>query len=299
MRIMSELADYRYFYLFCRTKYFSKKLSDKTKGANYPAVSEKDVFDFPIPLPPLLTQHKIVEILEETDNLRKLRRQADEKMKDLIPSLFVQMFGDPATNPKGWQMRLLSDVILFQEGPGIRNWQFTNEGIKLLNVKNIVNGVLDLTNTDRFLSYTEVEKTYKHFLAEAGDLVMASSGVTWGKTAWVHDQHLPLCMNTSTIRFKPKDKNVIDRQYMRYIFDSGFFKDQIRKIITGAAQPNFGPLHLRQVKMLLPPLGLQQQFARLVEEIEAEKTRQAESRRKLDELFFSLMQRAFTGELVA
>ncbi|MCH7761836.1 restriction endonuclease subunit S, partial [candidate division TA06 bacterium] len=141
------------------------------------------------------------------------------------------MFGDPATNPKGWEERLLPEILFFQEGPGVRKWQFNKEGVKLLNVRNIVDGQLNLSNTERYLSHEETQNKYKHFLLEPGDLVMASSGVTWGKTAWVEECHLPICMNTSTIRFHPHDTKTINRLYMRCFLDSPYFKQQINRLI--------------------------------------------------------------------
>ena len=109
-----------------------------------------------------------------------------------------------------------SDVVDFLEGPGVRKWQFKDEGIKLINIKNIVNDKLCLDNTDKFLSEEEVNQKYQHFLLEAGDYVMASSGVTWGKIAEVFDEHLPLCLNTSVIKLKTKDDNILLKEYLFY-----------------------------------------------------------------------------------
>src|SRR5947208_2567537 len=100
----------------------------------------------------------------------------------------------------------LRDAYWFQEGPGVRNWQFTQAGIKLLNVGNITKvGSIDLSRTNTYLSVDEVEAKYKHFLVDEGDLVIASSGISFEsdgllrtRGAFVHKGHLPLCMNTST-----------------------------------------------------------------------------------------------------
>jgi type I restriction enzyme S subunit len=106
----------------------------------------------------------------------------------------------------------LCEAYWFQEGPGVRKWQFRDKGIKLLNVGNITpEGTIDLSKTDRFLSDEEARGKYAHFLVDDGDLVIASSGISFQddgmlrtKAAFVRAEHLPLCMNTSTIRFKPK-----------------------------------------------------------------------------------------------
>ena len=100
-------------------------------------------------------------------------------------NVFYDFFGTPDQILNKWKNTTLPEVIFFQEGPGVRKWQFQDSGIKLINIKNIVEGKLVLENTNRHLGIEEVRQKYNHFLTDEGDLLMASSGVTWGKTAWV------------------------------------------------------------------------------------------------------------------
>lgn len=104
----TEIIDKSYFVYAVST--VIEGIKRKVHGATMTHIVKSEFNKIPLPLPPLPTQHKIVAILEEADNLRKLRQQADEKMKDLIPSLFVQMFGDPATNSKKWEIKSLEEV---------------------------------------------------------------------------------------------------------------------------------------------------------------------------------------------
>lgn len=187
----------------------------------------------------------------------------------------------------------LKEVVFFQEGPGVRKWQFRNEGIKLLNVKNIVNGELDLSNTERYLDPKEVSSSYNHFLLEPNDIVMASSGITWGKTAIVKKEHLPLCLNTSTIRFKSLDENILNRDYLFYFLNSRQFRDQIERLITGSAQPNFGPSHLMQVKLYLPPLPDQKRIAAILDKADAVRRKRQETIQLLDEFLRSVFLEMF------
>lgn len=168
-----------------------------------------------------------------------------------------------------WNDVALDKVAFFQEGPGVRKWQFRNEGIKLVNVRNIVDGHLFLGNTERFLSEEEVTTKYQHFLCDAGDLIMASSGVTWGKTAWVEEVHLPLCMNTSMIRFKALDSSSLDKFYLRWFLKSDLFTSQMNRLVTGSAQPNFGPSHLKQISIPLPPLEEQKRIGSILDKADA------------------------------
>ena len=152
-----------------------------------------------------------------------------------------------------WPLVKLPDVVFFQEGPGVRKWQFRDSGIKLINVKNIVNEVLTTENSGKYLDPEEVESKYTHFLADAGDLVMASSGATWGKTAWVEEKHLPLCMNTSMIRFKALDHDVLDIKFFRYFLKTNLFRRQMERLITGSAQPNFWSITSKADRNPSPP----------------------------------------------
>ncbi|WP_434931877.1 restriction endonuclease subunit S [Shewanella sp. HL-SH5] len=153
--------------------------------------------------------------------------------------------------PEDWEVVKLPDVIWYQEGPGLRNWQFTNKGLKVINVTNLQEtGKLNLDKTDRHITWEECEKTYKHFLCDDGDLVIASSGNSYCKSSIVREIDLPLLMNTSVIRFKAKSD--IEQLYMTVYLRSKFFKDQIDLMITGGAQPNFGPFHLNKVLIPLP-----------------------------------------------
>jgi type I restriction enzyme S subunit len=165
----------------------------------------------------------------------------------------------------------LNEAYWFQEGPGVRNTQFKNEGIKLLNGANILkSGYLDLNKTTRYLSEKEVEEKYKHFLCDVGDLVIASSGISFDsdgllrtRGAFISQEHLPLCMNTSTIRFKSVNQNSL--QYLKHWLQSYEFRRQISRYVTGSAQQNFGPTHLKKIKIRLLPLIEQNRIAELLD----------------------------------
>jgi type I restriction enzyme S subunit len=176
-----------------------------------------------------------------------------------------------------------SEVIDFLEGPGVRNWQFTDSGIKLINIRNLVNDKINLENTTNHLSEEEVAKKYNHFLLEEGDYIMASSGVTWGKIAEVKKEHLPLCLNTSIIKLRPK-YNDFEKKYLWYFIKSNIFTKQIDKIITGSAQPNFGPSHLKKIKIPVPPLPQQQKIASILDAADALRQNDKALIAKYDEL---------------
>ncbi|WP_427450582.1 restriction endonuclease subunit S [Litorimonas sp. WD9-15] len=175
-----------------------------------------------------------------------------------------------------WDSIPLTDAFWFQEGPGVRKWQFKSEGVKLLNVGNItVDGQIDLDATDRHLSNEEANGKYSHFLVNTGDLVIASSGISFDKDgflrtkiAFIESHHLPLCMNTSTIRFKA-NQNIGDLSYLKHWLQSFEFRAQVSKFVTGSAQLNFGPSHLKKMTIKLPPLPEQKRIAAILDQADA------------------------------
>ncbi|MCI9260040.1 MULTISPECIES: restriction endonuclease subunit S [Romboutsia] len=164
----------------------------------------------------------------------------------------------------GWSIEELPNLVFFQEGPGVRNNQYTDSGVKLLNVANLKDGNVYLDNTDRYISEEEAYGKYSHFLVDEGDLIIASSGIKVEyfdkKMGFAKKEHLPLCMNTSTIRFKTLDDNILDIEYFAYFLKTNYFKKQISRLITGSAQLNFGPSHLKQIKVILPPIETQKKI---------------------------------------
>jgi restriction endonuclease S subunit len=297
LRSHPERLCHRYLFHWVRSPFFVADMVRKATGASYPAVSDAIIRASMLPLPPLSEQTRIADILDKADSIRRKRQEAIDGLKKLDNCLFEETFGSLAQEVNQWPTALLDDVLFFQEGPGVRNWQFTDSGVKLLNVRNLVDGRLELGNTDRFLSEEEAYGKYQHFLVETDDLVMATSGVTWGKTAWVNSSHLPLCMNTSTIRFRPLNEDRVTRSYMHAFLKSRFFTRQIDRLVTGSAQPNFGPSHLKQVEITIPDMDSQVQYHKRFERFTALFDNNINVLQAANNLFNSLVQRAFTGEL--
>ena len=188
----------------------------------------------------------------------------------------------------GWSIEELPNLVFFQEGPGVRNNQYTDSGVKLLNVANLKDGNVYLDNTDRYISEEEAYGKYSHFLVDEGDLIIASSGIKVEyfdkKMGFAKKEHLPLCMNTSTIRFKTLDDNILDIEYFAYFLKTNYFKKQISRLITGSAQLNFGPSHLKQIKVILPPIETQKKIVEALDKAQELIDKRKEQIEVLDEL---------------
>lgn len=294
----SDEINKRFVGFFFQSFFYRDTVSRLSIGVNINNLRREHIESLAIPLPPLPTQRKIAGILEEADSLRKLRRQADEKMQDLIPSLFVQMFGDPATNPKGWEKTKLSDIAEFKRGPfggSLKKEIFVKEGYKVYEQKNAIYNKFSIGN------YCIDEKKYKEmidFAINIDDLIISCSG-TIGKIAIVPKDAKEGIINQALLKITPNQKHISSLVLKMFIESESVQNGYFRNTAGSAMQNVTSVKELKKLQIPLPPLPLQRKFAAHVKEIEAEKARQAESKTKLDELFNSLMSRAFTGELAA
>jgi type I restriction enzyme, S subunit len=169
------------------------------------------------------------------------------------------------TIPSTYKVAKLSDYVYYQEGPGIRNYQNTTEGINFLNIRCFVNGRLDTASMKK-VAESEALGKYRHFLLDVGDYVVSSSG-TLGRIAEVYPEDLPVMLNTSTIRFRPIDNSLLDRLYLRYFLESDVFQRQVKSLATGSVQLNYGPSHLAFVEMPLPAIEIQTAIGKVLDSI--------------------------------
>lgn len=150
--------------------------------------------------------------------------------------------------PEGWKFGALSSLFDFLEGPGIRNWQYTESGVPFINIRLIKDNDIDVKGSN-FVSLEEGNGKYNHFKLEAKDMVVSTSG-SLGKTAIVRESHLPLLLNTSVIRFRPI--GIANYPFMYQYLKSKSFERELLTLASGSVQLNFGPTHLKQIEMILP-----------------------------------------------
>ncbi len=201
------------------------------------------------------------------ENFKKKRTDLLKNRKVKLPKIQENSFiKDMKFDiPECWNWYNFPDVVFFQEGPGIRKWQFRDEGVKLLNVQNIVGDYLNIDNSDKFIDSIEFNEKYKHFQIELGDLIFASSGGSWGKSAWFKGHNLKVMLNTSVIRLKFYDLSWAS-EYLKIFISSQFFKEQMNHQLVGM-QPNFGSSHLSKIYIPIPPLEEQQAIVTIVEDL--------------------------------
>jgi len=181
--------------------------------------------------------------------------------------------------PMGWELVGFPEVVFFQEGPGLRKYQYRESGIPFLNIRTFVDERID-KKLCNYLDAEEVEQKYKHFLVDANDILVATSG-SIGKMAIAKSQDLPLMLNTSIMRFRPITEERLERGFLYFFLKSNHFFAQAESAWTGTAQKNMGPSHVKTFSILLPPLNEQR---RIVDKLDRIGDRQRSARNELNHI---------------
>lgn len=197
--------------------------------------------------------------------------------------------------PVGWDVKPLQEFIKFQEGPGIRNWQYVEEdGINFLNIRCIQNNDLVL-DTANMISKEEANGKYAHFMLNEWDLVISSSG-TLGRYAIVREEHLPLCLNTSIIRFTPMHSFDHYAYVYSYLTSRGFYH-YLLTMGSGSVQLNFGPTHLKQIDLIVPPENILKKYNDLIFPLIEQMVTIKSEISKLTKLRDTLLPKLMSGEI--
>lgn len=288
----SDSAQLQVPYLYRFLEHYVHNLRSQSIGGVIKYIRLSNLTDALIPLLSTAEQQQVTDCFDKIDELVSVCQRALDSLDLLVKSRFIEMF-ESVDIPR----MKLQEVVWFQEGPGVRKQQYTKTGVKLLNVANLHDGILDTSNTDRYISQEEADGKYSHFQVDEGDLIIASSGIKVEyfdkKMGFARKEQLPLCMNTSTIRFKPLDESVINIIYFQYFLKSEDFKKQLIRQITGSAQLNFGPSHLKRMSVPLPDIELQTQFAVFVTQVDKLRFDVQQQIEKFETLKKTLMQEYF------
>lgn len=256
-------------------------------GATRQKLTQADMRKMEIPLPSLDEQRKIAAVLDKVSSLIAKRRQQLDKLDELVKAKFVEMFGDPVTNPKGWKMERTDKHIDLLSGFPFDSTQYTESGI------NICGGLIIMPqkiNWDDCKHWNSVEG-YEAYILQKDDIVIAldrpwiSEGF---KIAIVDEEHLPALLIQRTARIRAVD---ISQNYLMYCFILGRF--DVHCNVTGSLVPHISSKDIRSFLIMLPPIELQNQFAAFVEQTEKTKTTISESLQQLETLKKALMQEYF------
>jgi type I restriction enzyme S subunit len=266
-------------------------------GATVKGITQDKLADLQIPLPPLPEQRRIAAILDAADELRRQRRAALAELDTLLQSTFIDLFGDPVTNPKGWDVIKLSQVVQRLDGGKNIAQSESETSYKILKVSAVTSGNF-LPEESKYLP--EDYRFPDSFLVKQGDLLIsrANTKELIGATAYVWNTPGNLVLPDKIWKFIWKDNANIHPLFFLYVSRKPEFRRQIGALSSGTSgsMKNIPKPKLLSLSIPLPPLPLQHHFATIVAGVERQKERMRAHLGELDALFASLQQRAFNGD---
>ncbi|KZY60181.1 hypothetical protein A3744_05895 [Oleiphilus sp. HI0073] len=289
-------------YLYYCMLAYSEKLQALGNGATFKEVSKKIVEDFEIPLPypedpekSLKEQKRIAAILDKADAIRRKRQQAIQLADEFLRAVFLDMFGDPVTNPKGFPSSKLGDLCedLFLGLTSKVDYIEGTNGFPLVRAKDINTGELSFDDA-RYISEEQHKKLTKNHLTRKGDLLVSKSG-TLGTCAIVRtDREFSTYESIFTVR---PDRSKLDLYYLIHLLQNKGFKEKLIGNKVGGTVSHLNLKMFRDFEVGVPPLNLQESFSTAILKCEAKLEKYRNSGSESKQLFNSLSQKAFSGRL--
>ena len=282
------------------SNYHAKYLYYFLHGVQIPNAGYSRHFKFlkeiKIPIPETLNdQIKIATILTQAEKLIAQRKQSIALLDEFLKSTFLEMFGDPSSNSRGWLLKTLKDVCSkIQDGTHFSP-PIIESGRPYLTAKHVRENKIDFWANPWFISEESHRAIYKRCSPKKGDVIYIKDGATTGYAA-INKYDFEFSMLSSLALLKANTK-FINSEYLCSWLNNPNAKASILKRMAGGAIKRLTLTKINALQILLPPLPLQTQFAQIVEKTEALKTQYKASLLELQNLFGSLSQKAFKGEL--
>ncbi|MBE7530244.1 MAG: restriction endonuclease subunit S [Ardenticatenaceae bacterium] len=291
LRPKNGQLDARYLFHWVKTPTFVENMVLQATGANYPAVTDTVIKSSTIPLPPLGEQQRIAAILDKADMLRAKRRTAVARLDALLQSTFLHLFGDPVTNPMGWEVKQLNDVGTLERGKSKNRPR---------NAPELIGGPYPLIQTGDIANadggyLTAYSQTYSELglkqsrMWKAGVLCITIAANIANTGVLTFDA----CFPDSVVGFLPN--SLVRTEYVQYWL--GFLRGIIEEKAPQVAQKNINLKILRELEIPVPPIDLQDNFVQVVKKHIELRSYNKQHVNQLDNLFHALQQRAFNGQL--
>ncbi|PPC75044.1 hypothetical protein C4K68_22745 [Pokkaliibacter plantistimulans] len=280
---------------YLRSTLCSREISRFENGAAQPNLSAKDLREFQIPLPPLPEQQRIAAILDKADAIRRKRQQAIQLADDFLRAVFLDMFGDPVTNPKGWKVVELSTLVDPDDKLNygvVQPGDHEEDGVPLVRSGDLSDVTPDVSQLRRVS--TSIDSKHRKSKLKGNEILIACVG-TIGRVGWVSEAMIGWNIARAVTRIPIREG--VNREYVyRYLQNpvvQGYFERETRAV----AQPTLNVGLIAKTPVALPPHDLQTAFLERYRAIQAYKERLLVALGAQDELAGCLSQRAFAGQL--
>jgi type I restriction enzyme S subunit len=286
----------RYLFHWVKTSQFVLQMTRLATGASYPAVSDKIIKESLIPLPPLPEQKRIAAILDKADEIRRKREKAIELTDSFLRSVFLEMFGDPASNPMGFKTVRFKDTVsrIFKGAFDLKAECYRALGVPFIRISNIRNGTIDLS--DAVYVSDDVALTYEKASVEPGDLVFSKVG-TIDRIAVVPDSLTSCIISQNNVGAKLKRDMIHPRFALAYLLHPHTLA-LIKRGSKKCVQDKLVLDELKDLPILLPSFDMQVKWAECVERVKALQKSLSGSMGILGELQRSLGSTFFTSNVL-
>jgi len=281
--------DSKFLYYFCRTYNFEKH----NKATTLPSLTKTDLLEIQIPLPPLPIQKRIAQILDAADALKRKDQQLLQKYDELAQAIFIDMFGDPVKNEKGWVKVKLCELMSIVRGGSPRPIdKFLGGTYPWIKIGDATKGDdVYLNSTKEHIIKEGLTKTR---LLPAGSLIFANCGVSLGFARIITFEG---CIHDGWLAFSDFDDKRINKFFLLKALNS--ITEYFRNSAPEGTQPNLNTGIIKDFELILPPLALQEKFENISESFKLSKNKVEQSCDFTNSFFNSLIHKAFKGELVA
>ena len=253
-----------------------------------PRLGTKDLLDKEIPLPSIPTQKHIVAVFVCVESLIDELSRMLSHFDDLVKSRFIEMFGDPVRNPKGWPVQKFEDIsILITDGEHATPRR-TEKGIYLLSARNVLNHALQLDDVD-FIDEDEYSRIARRVIPQEGDVLISCSGSIGRCCVVPANLRFQMVRSAALIRFS----NAINPIYAEWLITSDELQRQIAQSATQSSQANLFQGKIQKLHGYVPPKALQDDFALFVTQTDKSKVEIQNALNELEILKKSLMQQYF------
>ncbi len=290
LKALKDKADIKYLYYKMQTIKFEAEQHKRYWISKYSQIQ--------IDLPPLATQQRIAAILDQADAIIQNNRAIVQKYDTLTQSLFLDMFGDPVKNEKGFEKSTVGEQCNVKGGKRVpKNEKLVKEntGFPYIKAGNIKKGIVTTKDIEYLLPQTR--EKLKRYLVNEGDVCITVVGVNIGDIGIVPKELHKANLTENANKLLINDSKKLNNFYLAFYLQMDFVQQEIKKRTMAVGVPKLALFRIEQIELLLPPLELQNQFAELVKVIEAQKQQAQLELAKSEELFQSLLQKAFNGEL--
>ena len=286
------LPEYLYAFLESQKDKFIK---DAVGGAQ-PNLSAGYLKTIEFKLPSLEQQTRITRNLSKIDELLLLRKQQIAKLDELVKVRFVEMFGDPINNPMKWVVSKIEDIAAQEKnalkagpfGSALKKEFYVRSGYKIYGQEQVICG--DASFGDYYIDEEKYQEL-KNCAVQAGDILISLVG-TYGKTLIMPDNYEAGIINPRLMKIT-LNKNKVTPIYFKYYFESNALKASMDANTHGGTMGILNLGIIRQMKIQVPPLSLQNQFAAFVERVDQQKQTVQQSLEKLELMKKALMQEYF------